>query len=608
MFHAVAGRPPFEAESASLVALKHLKSKAVSLQAFAPDVSGETAYVINRMLHKDPGQRYASYGELLDHFKYAIDTLTANAAKPRAAKPRVVVESENQSNVAGILTLVLLVLLIAGGITAYYFRDRFGAGSANANPAAVNPKALAGGDKADAEAAYEDARHDIVAGRYGDAKESFAALLQRTDLVQPTLNWVKLHNGLTALLNNEATEARAIFSELQKDGLYTKDGTQLKLANFFVETGRLVAEPKPVPAGVLKNWDKDTVENMALLLFGLKDWSMGNFDDANAIFEAYLAGKPPAPYGWIGDYEPIARRCVHDYAIYAPLSDKRKDPGVDPKELRTEFTKARNQLQTSGKMVEAFFAAESELDKDDVPGKSTVPDALPTEGKVATSATAVPSPPEASATTPNPVASPTPAPPVNSAAHDAERIRWQTTRESYRQQVALYHFEQAQAVLAQASLTEPDFVTARGIALARAKNMVAFKGMLIGDINRHNGYPKPVNSRRGINYPRGIQKAASETVEAGTPYGTITVPWTDFAPQALLAIAAYYTDSTTQPAIAAERRWWAANFALESGQPGEAKALAARAAQDQPGYQKDLGQFSGAIGTTVALPPTHSAP
>ncbi|MDP9290984.1 MAG: serine/threonine protein kinase, partial [Verrucomicrobiota bacterium] len=39
LFHAVAGRPPFEAESASLVALKHLKSRAVSLQAFAPDVS-----------------------------------------------------------------------------------------------------------------------------------------------------------------------------------------------------------------------------------------------------------------------------------------------------------------------------------------------------------------------------------------------------------------------------------------------------------------------------------------------------------------------------------------------------------------------------------------
>ena len=97
LFHAVAGRPPFEAESASLVALKHLKSRAVSLQAFAPDVSGETAYVINRMLNKDPGQRYNSYPELIDHLQYAIDTLAANTAKPRAAKQRVVVDAPSRA-------------------------------------------------------------------------------------------------------------------------------------------------------------------------------------------------------------------------------------------------------------------------------------------------------------------------------------------------------------------------------------------------------------------------------------------------------------------------------------------------------------------------------
>ncbi len=348
---------------------------------------------------------------------------------------------------------------------------------------------------------------------------------------------------------------------------------------------------------------------MALLLFGLKDWALGSFDDANTLFQAYLSGKPPAPYGWIGDYEPIARRCVHDYAIYAPLRDKRKDPGADAKELRAEYTKARGQLQTSGKMVEAFFATEAELDKDEAPAAATPAGTPRREGKTDSAAVPVPSPPGASvAPLPAATATPPQTTTINPTAHDTERIRWQTTRESYRQQVALYHFEEAQAVLSQAALTEPDFLQARDIALARAKNMVAFKGMLIGDINRHNGYPKPVNSRRGINYPHGIQKAASETVDAGTPYGTISVPWTDFAPQALLAIAAYYTDATTQPAIAAERRWWAANFALENGQLNDARALAARAANDQPGYQKDLGQFAGPVGTTVPLPPSHSAP
>jgi serine/threonine protein kinase len=48
LFHAIAGRPPFEAETPSLVALKHLKSQAISIATYAPWVSGSTAFVINK--------------------------------------------------------------------------------------------------------------------------------------------------------------------------------------------------------------------------------------------------------------------------------------------------------------------------------------------------------------------------------------------------------------------------------------------------------------------------------------------------------------------------------------------------------------------------------
>ncbi len=187
----------------------------------------------------------------------------------------------------------------------------------------------------------------------------------------------------------------------------------------------------------------------------------------------------------------------------------------------------------------------------------------------------------------------TPTPTPSPSVANAERLRWQTARDSYRQQVALYHFDEAQAVLRQVAITEPDFAAARNLTLGRAKAMVAFKAMLVADINSHHGYPKPVTSRRGIAYPRGIQSAAGDNVQAGTPYGTVEVPWTDFAPPTLLAIAAYYTDATNQPAIAAERRWWAANFALETGLLPDARVLAARAAKDQPAYAKDLARLSG---------------
>ena len=82
-------RPPFEAADATMVALKHLKSEAVSLQAFAPHVSGSTAYVINRTLSKDPDKRYQSYDEFIEHLEYARREFTEQASKPKA-KQRMV--------------------------------------------------------------------------------------------------------------------------------------------------------------------------------------------------------------------------------------------------------------------------------------------------------------------------------------------------------------------------------------------------------------------------------------------------------------------------------------------------------------------------------------
>src|SRR5687767_4216386 len=91
LYHALAGRPPFEAKSASVVALKHLKSQSVSIATYAPWVSGATAFVINKTLLKDPDERYQSYGELIEHFKYALEELIKAGDQP-AQRNRIVLE------------------------------------------------------------------------------------------------------------------------------------------------------------------------------------------------------------------------------------------------------------------------------------------------------------------------------------------------------------------------------------------------------------------------------------------------------------------------------------------------------------------------------------
>lgn len=126
LFHAIAGRPPFEAATASLVAWKHLKSEKVSLKAFAPFVANETAFVINRCLERDPDRRYQSYHELIDGLAAARKTAIA---APRVRKPEdldVTGASKELSTTIWFFVGTLVVLLI---LVALFFLFRFLAAS-----------------------------------------------------------------------------------------------------------------------------------------------------------------------------------------------------------------------------------------------------------------------------------------------------------------------------------------------------------------------------------------------------------------------------------------------------------------------------------------------
>lgn len=120
LFHAMAGRPPYEADNASLVALKQLKSRPISLQAFAPDVCNETAYVINRMMSKMPAKRYQSYDELIDHLRFALTKAKEAQANPSAAKTSDLRSLEVESKEMRWISLVFPGVVILGLLVLAY--------------------------------------------------------------------------------------------------------------------------------------------------------------------------------------------------------------------------------------------------------------------------------------------------------------------------------------------------------------------------------------------------------------------------------------------------------------------------------------------------------
>ena len=80
LFHAIAGKPPIEASTNSATALLESKQRPLDLQMTAPDVSGATAEVLQRMISADPGQRFSSYDDLVTELERAWRALALEDA------------------------------------------------------------------------------------------------------------------------------------------------------------------------------------------------------------------------------------------------------------------------------------------------------------------------------------------------------------------------------------------------------------------------------------------------------------------------------------------------------------------------------------------------
>jgi eukaryotic-like serine/threonine-protein kinase len=75
LFHAVAGQAPIEGNTNSAAELFDLKQRPHDLRAVAPEVSGTTSSVFQRMIAPDPAERFSSYDELVAELDDARRTL-----------------------------------------------------------------------------------------------------------------------------------------------------------------------------------------------------------------------------------------------------------------------------------------------------------------------------------------------------------------------------------------------------------------------------------------------------------------------------------------------------------------------------------------------------
>jgi len=341
LYHAVSGRPPFEGETNSAAALRDLKNNPVSLGSAAPGLRRETVKVIDRMIAPDREKRFGSYDELIGALEDARDALNPSGKKARRRR----------------MTIAAVLVVMALGAGGYYWHkiqsERLEKARATAQSGEETLRHL-----------YDEARRELIAGKYDSARTTFARLAVEAQNKQPLLNWIRLHRGLANLLRGYTTQARQAFEELEKAGPFSNKPEEKALAEFFPQTARTMNAAEAAPASAASRLSSpETPDHFALFLFAVKDWQLGDFANAAPLFEQFNRTQSAGAYAWINDYNPLGEKFLADYRVYADWK-KQAQSFTSREQITAALTalrSAQGKLQLRGKLVDAFKDEEAKL-------------------------------------------------------------------------------------------------------------------------------------------------------------------------------------------------------------------------------------------------------
>ncbi|MHA3769943.1 protein kinase domain-containing protein [Verrucomicrobiota bacterium sgz303538] len=547
LFHAIAGRPPYEAEDASVVALKHVKSQPVSLQSFAPDVSGATTYVINKTLNKDPDQRYQSYDEFIQHLEYAQSELRAKAGKPQT-RTRVIVDDSHSQRVISWVTLGMVAAVALGGLALFTFKDQiFGPAPA---PGATSAEVQEDGGKS-LNADYEAARQQLIADKYDEAARAFRDLESNLNVQEPMRSWSGFHAGLAWTLAGNLNEARADWTKLIDRGAFSSAPEDQNLAEFFLETARRASSPEPSPESVAQDYSRVSYESLAPLVLGAKSWALGAFDEGAALLRHFHSALPAGGNSWVGDYKPIAISFLNDFTAFQRIT-QRATAATTPDQQKAalpELKEALASLKLKGGLTDKAEALVRKMETDVAAHEEET--ARARAEQEATDAKA-----------------------LNAAKAKANPLALQ------------YRFNEAKAALASVSVTTEKGKRERDGLIKRAEWLSTFKTQLVRDLSAL-GYAAPILKKTGGQLP-GVNRATDTHVETKTPYGSLPVPWTDISYESVFTMARAFLRPDLPAQRQADRKWLLGVYAFFAGKATEGRALLTEASQLQPDYQAQL--------------------
>jgi hypothetical protein len=307
LFHALAGRPPFDGKTATDVVVARLKEPAPDIRQIVPSLQPETASVIGRMLEADTLRRYPTSASLQADLRAALDA--ARDAEKHGGHRMVARRKSNAPRFA--LFGALALVLVAATVWLFLEANKRNPPKPPPTPAGAGTAAAAGEPLGEtffagkAEEALVLAARDLSAGQMIKMYTTLETLLKTVPPNSARAAWIRLFKSVGLWAEANETEARALLRPVATVKISLPDEHPVQM-------------PKVLSLHMLNEMDDETFQkraarwpswyrDLASFFRGLEEYSAGDILKGSLHLQAY-ASSPREKPAWAYAFKPIAKK------------------------------------------------------------------------------------------------------------------------------------------------------------------------------------------------------------------------------------------------------------------------------------------------------------
>jgi eukaryotic-like serine/threonine-protein kinase len=336
LYHALAGKPPFEANTSSMEELKEIKKKLVDLKSVVPGLSKPTVRLVERMMAYAPADRFQSYDEVIAQIEEVQRRQFGIIPGGRARRL-------HRRFPYRFIAAVLIIMAISA-VALVVFKGEPPADEGELG-LGIGERVISAGDSTITEQ-FLGARDLLAKGDFKRSGEVFDSLVAEPVVAATTKIWSYYFRGMTHLFSGDGKAARESFRNV----LSTEPGAEDAASEAVIFTKK-TAEVLSGELPLLRDeaiYSEGSIEVLGLLTAGLKNWQSGEFDSGAGFLTAFLQSDPPPGYEWIGQLKMAVTPFINDFAIIRALPNP-SAAALDTLDAQEDaLKKAGRALKTSG--------------------------------------------------------------------------------------------------------------------------------------------------------------------------------------------------------------------------------------------------------------------